>query len=253
MAEDLRPWHAIELEALHGEHALRLVDVAVRHVHDGHITRAVETPEGDVGQDRLHVSVVDLEALADLWQVCGKGVLGVAGDDGANHVGLAQLGGAARHVVRLESVQHEAGLPRRPVYAPEEQALVAGKDLGVCEVEAPRLPRRLHAAGDVAVLLAPARVLPELPADVDAGPVGLPVSAGGVGRVGVELEQLLLLRHIALVRRKAVAERPWHLGEVEARETAAGAVPDPTVPRVGAVEAHGRGVGGHDALRLGAY
>lgn len=72
------------------EHALRFEDVAVRHVLDRHIVGPVVVAEGDVGQHRLHVRVVELEAISYFHEIsCRVGSVGT--DDRVVHVGVSQL------------------------------------------------------------------------------------------------------------------------------------------------------------------
>lgn len=72
------------------EHALWFEDVAVRHVLDGHVVGPVVVAEGDLGQDRLHVRVVELEAISNIHQVsCCVGSVGT--DNHVVHVGVSQL------------------------------------------------------------------------------------------------------------------------------------------------------------------
>jgi len=59
----LRMWYTLEDKGLCVEHALLLVDVAVRHVHDGDISSAIKVTEGYAREYCLHVRVVKLEAL----------------------------------------------------------------------------------------------------------------------------------------------------------------------------------------------
>jgi len=91
MPKPLGEGRGYEAQSFGVEHALRLVNVAVRHVHDANIPRPIKVPEGHLRQNRLHVCVIKLKALGDSRKVLGN-IVGVCTDDCPDHVSLPQLG-----------------------------------------------------------------------------------------------------------------------------------------------------------------
>mmetsp|Transcript_99007 Transcript_99007/g.280426 ORF Transcript_99007/g.280426 Transcript_99007/m.280426 type:complete len:465 (-) Transcript_99007:331-1725(-) len=213
-------WRCLERQSPRMEHALGLVDVAVREVLDARVPQSVKVAERDLRQDRLHVGVVELEARADPWQIRSEGVVRVSADDRTPDVGIAKLLRAHANIVGLKVLQDEVRLPGAICSTPEEHALAASKNLCAREARKPRPAGRIGTTGDVPVIVRSRAGLDELAADIDTRP-SIPVVARGVRSVGVKLQQLLRVGPVVREGCRAVAQGLRHRREVEASKAPA--------------------------------